>query len=37
MEPLFLVAGALLVAFPRLLCLFLAVLLLRICWSIAQH
>jgi hypothetical protein len=37
MEPLFFLAGALLVALPRALSLFLALLLLRICWPIAER
>ena len=37
MEPLFLVVGALLVAFPPLLGWFLALLALRILWSIGHR
>jgi hypothetical protein len=37
MDCLFLVAGALLVAFPRLLGWFVTLLLLRFLWSIARR
>jgi hypothetical protein len=37
MEFLFLVVGAILVAFPQLLCWFLVLLFLRIFWSVAQR
>ena len=37
MEPLFLVAGALLVAFPPLLGWVLAFLVLRVLWSIGRR